>query len=137
MLAAAVESSEFSRPDIARAADVSTQTLANWTSGRVHPNVDLLTRVVKFLGLEISDVVVVDPATRMFSDLRVAAGLTQPQLATAAGLPTRTLQDIERGNTKQLKRRHVAALTGPLGVTADELLEAWTNTRKRPPKVSP
>ncbi|MBC7299794.1 MAG: XRE family transcriptional regulator [Nocardia sp.] len=125
----------MSRNEIARLADISAPTLSNWSSGKTHPTVDLLARVVRVLGIRITDVVITDPATRLFSDLRVAAGFTQPQLAGAAGMTTPTLQKIERGDVKQLLPRHVKALAKPLGVTDQELIRAWNNTRKRGPGV--
>ena len=51
---------------------------------------------------------------------RVAAGLTQFQLAVASGCSVRTIGAVEQGG--RLSREAATKLAPPLGVTAQELL---------------
>ena len=62
-------------------------------------------------------------------DLRTAAGLTQVELADAAGVPFQTIQKYERGvlkleNMTLLKAAKIAAA---LGIHAEELLPSENN----------
>ncbi|MFD7558319.1 helix-turn-helix domain-containing protein [Streptomyces sp. NPDC059835] len=48
--------------------------------------------------------------------LRTGAGLSQEELAQAAGLSVRALSDLERGRTRGPQRRTVRALATVLGL---------------------
>jgi transcriptional regulator with XRE-family HTH domain len=53
--------------------------------------------------------------------LRLAAGMTQQQLAVAAGLALGGLAQIEQGTTRDPRVSTLRALAKALGVTLDEL----------------
>lgn len=51
---------------------------------------------------------------------RRAAGLTQAELARAAGLAVRTVRDMERGRTTRPQRTTGVLLADALGLTGEE-----------------
>ena len=53
-------------------------------------------------------------------ELRLARNLSQSQLAAAAGVPFRSLQNYEQGH-REVTLRAAAKLADALGVTLDEL----------------
>ena len=57
-------------------------------------------------------------------DLRIAAGLTQVELADAAGVPFQTIQKYERGALKieNMTLSKAAKIAAALGIHAEELL---------------
>ena len=60
----------------------------------------------------------------MIRDLRKAAGLTQAQLAAAAGINIRQIQKIESGEIRigNLTLANASRLAAALGVTIEQLL---------------
>ncbi|MFI8455130.1 ATP-binding protein [Kitasatospora sp. NPDC085464] len=72
--------------------------------------------------------------SRLLAGHRVAAGLTQEELAAAAGVSLRALGDMERGRTRGPQRRTVQALAVALGLDggqAQELDRAAQSGRPR------
>lgn len=65
---------------------------------------------------------------------RHAAGLTQDELAQAAGLRRQTISHLERGYIQDLSGSNVAALAVRLGVTADWLLGIAADSEKECPR---
>lgn len=66
---------------------------------------------------------------------RAAAGLTQEELAAAAGVSVRALSNLERGRAKAAQRRSAQALADALGLTGaerGEFLSAARTARQRP-----
>ncbi|MEU9078451.1 helix-turn-helix transcriptional regulator, partial [Kitasatospora sp. NPDC048538] len=55
---------------------------------------------------------------RLLAGHRVAAGLTQEELAASAGVSLRAVGDMERGRTRGPQRRTVRALAEALGLDA-------------------
>lgn len=55
--------------------------------------------------------------------IREAAGLTQQEVAKAAGMPYQALAKIERGATDNPTLRTIRALAKALGVGAGELVQ--------------
>lgn len=60
----------------------------------------------------------------MFQDLRKAAGLTQAQLAAAAGINIRQIQKLEAGEIRlgNLTLANAAKLADALGISMEALL---------------
>ncbi|MEU9041673.1 MULTISPECIES: tetratricopeptide repeat protein [unclassified Kitasatospora] len=58
--------------------------------------------------------------SRLLAEHRVAAGLTQEELAAAAGVSLRALGDMERGRTRGPQRRTVRALAVALGLVGEQ-----------------
>jgi transcriptional regulator with XRE-family HTH domain len=54
--------------------------------------------------------------------LRAAAGMTQQDLAVAAGLSTSVVSQIEQGTNADPRMNTLAALAKALGVSVDELM---------------
>ncbi|MGW4124455.1 helix-turn-helix domain-containing protein [Nocardia sp. NPDC004711] len=135
-LAAAIEASGMSVDEVARLADTTPQTLRNWLSSASSPTVDVLYRVVAQLGITMREVLDIDPDRSNLTDLRVLAGLTQRQLAAAAGLGEETVGQLERG-TARLRNRHAAALAAALAVPAPVVVAAHAATRQRDAGAAP
>lgn len=128
----ALRKSGMTMSDLARISGVTASTIYAWEAGTFTPQVDKLAAVMKVLGKAIEDVVTVPNDQRYPSDLRVLCGLTQPQLASAAGVTTAKLQRIERGESAPPDDL-VEALSRLLGTTAEEYEAAWRRAHERPP----
>ena len=117
-------------PDISRKTGVSTSALYAWANGTRTPQVDNLARVMAVLGKRISDVVFTNPEDRFPGDWRNLAGMLQPQLASAANIPTTNLTKIERGELK-LSDELAATLASLLGTTAEQYRQAYVRACER------
>lgn len=117
--------------DLARIAEVSVSTVHHWEAGTRSPQVDILAKAMAVLGVPIEGVVLIPAGQRYPSDWRVMRGLTQPQLAATAHMPTVTVQRIERADYP-LSDQHAEAIASTLGVDVDEYREAYERARKRP-----
>ncbi len=77
----------------------------------------------------------VDTASPGFGDslrrFRLAAGLTQEQLAEQAGLSARGISDLERGVNRAPRRDTLDLLLEALGLSADERIALIASTRHR------
>lgn len=118
--------------DLARLADVGLSTVKAWEAGRRTPQVDLLARVMRLLQTPIEDVVALGPKERYPGDWRVIRGLTQPQLAAAAGIATTTLRDIERADIR-LTDANASRLAQILNISVEQYQTAYQRARSRPP----
>ncbi len=83
-------------------------------------------------------------ATIAFSDLlrqfRVAAGLTQEELATRATISVRAVSDLERAERRRPQRETLRLLADALALTDEEratLLSAARTQRSAPPRLLP
>lgn len=122
----------MSNHDLGRLAGIGEATLRTWENGTRAPNIDKLAAVLAVLEIPVSAVVRVPPEERTLGDLRVLAGLTQPQLAKAAGMSTTALSTLERAGTP-LTQAKAEALAPLLGVSIGEVQTAWQRARDRPP----
>lgn len=127
----AVEASGVSRSDLARLAGISSATIHSWERRDGAPDIERLARIAGVLGHDVDEFVQVPDDECMPSDLRVRKGLTQVQLASAAGLSTTVVSAFERGETRWSSRK-AARLAPVLGVSVDELEAAWERARTRP-----
>ncbi|WP_287041581.1 helix-turn-helix transcriptional regulator [Mycobacterium sp.] len=121
--------------DLARLADVSAATIFNWEAGKGTPQVDLLARVMSILDAPIEDVVTVAAEDRYPGDWRVIKGMTQPQLAAVAKIPTTTLRGIERADAA-LTDANAAKLAACLDISVEEYQAAYGRARQRPAGTS-
>lgn len=121
--------------EFARVLDVARGVPWYWEQGR-SPEVERLPAIAAALGVAIDEIVYVDPAERMPSDLRVRKGLNRVQLARACGLSTTALSNFERAESKTCNLAHAQQIAPVLGVSVDELCAAWQRARTRPPGAS-
>ncbi|MCH9732003.1 MAG: helix-turn-helix transcriptional regulator [Actinomycetia bacterium] len=117
--------------DLSRLANVSPATLFNWESGKNTPQVDLLARVMRILDTSIEHVVTIPADQRYPGDWRVIKGLTQPELAAAAKIPTTTLRGIERADAA-LTDVNADKLAKHLDISVQEYRAAYQRARTRP-----
>ncbi len=71
---------------------------------------------------------------------RVAAGLTQEDLAQRPGMSTRAISDLERGRTRRPYRRSLRLVAGALGLTesaGDELVARYRRSPALGPRTVP
>lgn len=118
--------------DLSRMADVAVSTIHHWEAGTRSPQVDILAAVMKVLDAPIEAVVLIPPDGRYPGDWRVMKGLTQPQLARAAQLPTVTIQRIERADYP-LSDKNAEAIAAVLAITTEQYRDAYQRARQRPP----
>lgn len=128
----ALRKSAMTMSDLARTSGVTSSTIYAWEAGTFTPQVDKLASVMKALGSPIGHVVVVPADERYPGDWRVLCGLTQPQLAAAAGMTTGKLQRIECGESEPTGEQS-ATLSGLLGTSVEEYAAAWRRAHDRPP----
>lgn len=129
-LRAAREAAQLSQDALARAAHVHVSSIEEWEAGRQVPRVDSVAALAEALRLDPADLLEPpDGAARTLQQLRAAAGLTQQQVATDAGLLRNTYSAIERGETATLTAADATAFARALSVTADQVRAAHTASR--------
>ena len=129
---AALAAAGVPRSDLARLADISATTIQSWLRpGGAAPDIERLSRICTVLGVEVTALVRVPDEECLPSDLRVRKGLTQVQLAVAAGLSTTVVSGFERAETRWAPSK-AAKLAPILGVSVEELEQAWRLARTRP-----
>lgn len=129
-LAAARERRGWTLGRLAREANVGGSTVSHWEKGIRTPEADNLARVAAALGVPISDLIVPRDGHPTLSDLRVVAGLTQPQLGAVTGLSTTSLSALERGETR-LSEEKAARLAEALNTTVGVIRDAYGAARTR------
>lgn len=117
--------------DLARFAEVSPSTISSWERKGGAPDITRLVRVAGVLGVELTELVDVHPDDRMVSDWRIRKGLSQIELARAAGLSTAVVAYFERAEVKW-NLGHAEKIAAVLDVTVAELQAAWQRARVRP-----
>lgn len=126
------EASGYSIGDLARIAKVNLTSLYEWERGTTTPQVDTLARVAKVMDVPMNRIVRIRPKDRMLSDLRVLAGLTQPELGKAAGFSTTSIGNIERAEVR-LTEKKAEALAKSLGVGVSAVRAGYRNAERRLP----
>jgi transcriptional regulator with XRE-family HTH domain len=121
----------MNRADLARLAEVGESTLHHWEHGTRSPQIDLLARVMNKLEASVTDVVVVPDAETFPGDLRIRAGLTQPELGRLSGIGTSAITRIERGQIA-LTAEAVDKLSAVLVVAPERYRAAYDRVRARP-----
>lgn len=132
----AIKASGVPRSDLARLADISAATIHSWERRGGSPDIERLARIAGVLGVDVTAFVHVPDDECFPSDLRVRKGLTQVQLATAAGLSTTVVSGFERAETRWSPKK-AERLVPVLGVSVEQLQEAWQRARTRPAGAPP
>ena len=122
--------------ELGRLAEVSPGAVLTWETGKSTPQADSLKRAVTVLGIAMEDVVKIKPDQRYLGDLRIFAGLTQPQLAAKIGISTTALATVERGHSR-LKEDVAQRMAEEFGLPVQDVKDAYERTRTRPPHTSP
>ena len=125
----------FSPGELGRVAGVSENAIRYWESSSSSPQIDKLVAVLRVLEAPVAAVVAIDRSDALLSDLRILAGLTQPELAAAAGIPTSTLAALERGH-RPLSENATGALAAALAVPSEDVRAAYERTRTQPPRTT-
>jgi len=123
------------RSDLARLAGISAATIRSWDRGGA-PDIERLSRLCAVLDIAITDVVQVPDDEALPSDLRIRKGLTQVQLAAAAGLSTTVVSGFERAESRWSPTK-AAKLAAVLGASVEDLEQAWQRARSRPAGAPP
>ncbi|ADG97501.1 transcriptional regulator, XRE family [Segniliparus rotundus DSM 44985] len=118
--------------DLARLAQVPAQTIRDWENGKTTPQIDTLVKIASVLKRPISSLVSVPKTQRKLSDLRILAGLTQPQLAKTLGISTSSYGELERA-MRPIPEHLLGPLSSTLGVSPGEAQKAWLNAKNRAP----
>ncbi|WP_236724308.1 helix-turn-helix transcriptional regulator [Mycobacterium avium] len=122
--------------DLARIANVAVSTIHHWEAGTRSPQIDILANVMTVLHAPIESVVLIPTNHRYPSDWRAMKGLTQPQLAAAAHMPTATIQRIERADYP-LSDKNAQTIANVLSISVEEYKAAYQRARKRPAGTPP
>ena len=95
------EATGLSRPQLAALICVNVALIKSWEAKGVCPSVGNITRVAQGLGLKVSDLYTPDAASAgSLRDLRVAAGLTQQELAQRLKVRQPLVSMWERSKTR-------------------------------------
>lgn len=95
------EAAGLSRPQLAERVGVNVTLIKSWETKGVCPTVSNLTRVAKALGLKVDDLYKPDAISAgSLRDLRVAAGMTQQQLAQQIGVRQALVSMWERSKAR-------------------------------------
>lgn len=127
---------QLSRGELARLADISPGAVTAWETARATPQADTLAKVTSILGIDIGEVVHIEPHERSLGDLRIYAGLTQSQLAGVVGVSTTSIAALERGESR-LKPEVARAIAAALGLSACDIAAAYDRARSRPAHAAP
>lgn len=127
---------KMSRGDLARAAGISVSAVAGWENGHRMPQVDSLAQAAAALECEISAFVDMRPGHRSLADLRILAGLTQPQLGKLVGISTTVISSLERAEAG-LSDERAEVLAVALGVDAEAIKAGYAKARNRAPGEQP
>lgn len=109
--------------ELARKSNVHRITVSQWERGVSKPSIELLRQVLDALGKDSSDVLTITPMDVDLGTLRVLAGLTRDEVATALGISNSTWGEIERGGAR-LSLERVPVLASLFGVTQAVILRA-------------
>jgi transcriptional regulator with XRE-family HTH domain len=110
---------------LAEAADLHEVALAAYETGKRVPQVDSVAALARALGvspLELTDRD--DQADLTLAHLRHAAGLSQEETATRAGMVRTRYSMLERGETVTLSATDAAKLADALGTDIDDVRTA-------------
>lgn len=121
--------------DLSRMAAVSDAAIWKWEAGTATPLIDLLARVMRILDAPIEQVITIPADERYPGDWRAIRGISQPELAATAKIPTTTLKGIERGD-RNLSDANADKLAELLGVSVEEYRAAYQRARERPAGTS-
>jgi transcriptional regulator with XRE-family HTH domain len=126
----------LSRGELARLADISPGAVTAWETSRATPQADTLAKVTNILGIDIDEVVHIEPDKRSLGDLRIYAGMTQSQLAATIGISTTSVAALERGESR-LRPEVAKAIAKTLQLPAAEITAAYDRARSRPAHAAP
>ena len=95
------ETAGLSRPQLAERVGVDVALIKSWETRGVCPTVGNITRVAQALGLKVRDLYTPDAESAgALRDLRVAAGITQQELARRLGVRQGLISMWERGKAR-------------------------------------
>lgn len=128
----AIRAAGMTHGDLGRLAEVSVAAITSWERRGGTPDIERLVRVAGVLGVSLEELVHLPDEKCLPSDLRLRVGLTQVQLAAAAGLSTTAVSGFERAEPGWSDRK-ATAIASVLGISVEDLRAAWQRSRDRPP----
>lgn len=102
-----------------------------WERGEQQPQPRVFARLAAVLEVDPLALLDVDAEDPPLAGLRLAAGLSLQELATASGLSYSTLRRLESGGTVTTDPRAPQALAAPLGRTEEQVRQAVVRSRAR------
>lgn len=133
-LVAAREAMGWNSARLAREAGVGLTTLRHWERAQASPEPDNLARVAAALGTTIEAFIRPRTGPRTLADLRILAGLTQPQLGRLSQISTTSIGALERAEIK-LSTDRAGKIAGVLRLTVEEVQAAYEAARVRADEV--
>jgi transcriptional regulator with XRE-family HTH domain len=130
-LRAARAAAGLSQRALARRAGVPTTTIAKWEGGFHRPYAGKLAALALALGVPPAALTASDPGAGAgtLAQLRVAAGLTQQEAASRAGLVRTRYSAIERGEIATVSEEVVDRIADVLAVTLAQVRTAHALSR--------
>jgi transcriptional regulator with XRE-family HTH domain len=118
------EAARLSQPQLGERVGVDKTTISKYETGHRKPGVDRFDALVAELGVDPTDLLSEGPGAGTLAQLRKAAGLTQAEAATEAGLNRTQYSGLERGEVGRLPDRVIGKLAAAYRVTPDEIRSA-------------
>lgn len=131
-LTAARVAAGLTQADIGSAIGVTQSRVSTWERDEAAPRAEQVPRLASLVGLDALDFLDVDPRSPSLTDLRLAAGLSRPVLADAAGLTLPRYRRLERGATRgQIDQKVVLKIAYLLAVPPGMVVQAIEFARLR------
>ncbi|SIJ33292.1 putative transcriptional regulator [Mycobacteroides abscessus subsp. bolletii] len=121
---------DLTRAQLAQILGTEVEVIRQWELGISAPVPQSVPRIAAAVGLRPADLFVSNGRGHTLADLRIMAGLTQSELASAISSNRAAVSKIERGKSP-LPTQQIASYASTLGVNKDELEHAATVTRER------
>ncbi|MGY4102031.1 helix-turn-helix domain-containing protein [Nocardia sp. R16R-3T] len=118
------------RAEVARLAEVGVATIQQWETGKKSPQVNLLFRVAKLLGVSMEELVPIPRDKRYLRDWRVLRGLLESDLAALTGISGSSIGRLEEGSAA-LTDENAGRLAAALGISSDEVRASYERARQR------
>lgn len=129
-LTAAREAKQWSLARVAREAGIGLSTIRAWEAGTRAPEPDNLAKAADALGVPMSSLISPHRGGPALADLRILAGLTQPQLGLRTGLSTTSIGALERAEIRLTDDRALR-LAEALKLSVAEVNAAYRVARER------
>jgi transcriptional regulator with XRE-family HTH domain len=118
----------YALTELSSVSGVAAATIGAWETGRSRPSPSTLAAVAVALGVQVGDLAPVPESDLHLADLRFQVGLTQQELASAAGISKGIYPVIESGH-REPTDQEVAALAAALSVEPELVATVWQRTR--------
>jgi len=121
----------LSRSDLGRLSGVPYTTIWRWETAQSAPAPDALEKVADILGVDVSELAVVQDEARTLAYWRTRKGLAQADIAHELGMSKSTYSRLERGE-RPMTNTEAQKLAAVLETDEDQVKALWLHAHRRP-----